>query len=76
MNIIERLKELYEEGILEFQPQSFDGDIMIVEASCSLLNPNPVYVEVNKFDYRTMGNELCMEKLSEILEEDESVSLS
>lgn len=76
MEELERIKKLYEEGILEFQPQSFDGDIMIVEVSCSLLTPNPLYVEINKFDYRTMGNELCMEKLAEVLLEDDSVSLS
>ena len=71
----EKLLELYKEGKLEFNPQGPNGDYVTIVVFCSQLNPNPIYIEVNKYEYRQTGNDACIEKLASVLDEEDYVKL-
>ncbi len=69
------LIELYEAGLLEFNPQGPNGDYMTIVVFCQQIDPNPIYIEVDKYDYRQIGNDACIEKLASVLEEEDYVKL-
>ncbi len=69
------LKSLYESGLLEFRPQNVENGILFMSIYCNQLNPNPIYMELSKYAYNERGEEACIETLTDILLEDDSVSL-
>lgn len=71
----EKINELYEAGQLEFNPCGTQDDFVNICVTCARLSPNPIYIEVDKFEYRNTGNDACIEKLLTILTEEDYVKL-